>query len=205
MRWPALLPDLPACTCPTRFALPRPHCRRGNMVELPTLIDLFYARPSDLGRLTKVSSGQMPSRYCELLNHQHHMTVTVEAHHRSPVDVRVLERKSERSFYSRKILLARQSDGRVVQFGIMRVNFEYLSPAVRTEIEGEKTPLGRVLIKHNVLREIELISLRKVVPGPDLCQMLDISPAQVTYGRTAIIHCNGEPGVELLEIVTPER
>src|SRR5689334_16748056 len=99
------------------------------MVELSTLIDLFYAEPTDLGRLTEVSAGQMPPPYRQLLDHQHHMTVTVEAHHRSPVDVRVLERKNDRDFYSRKILLARQLDGRVVQFGIMRVNFEYLSPA----------------------------------------------------------------------------
>jgi hypothetical protein len=28
-------------------------------------------------------------------------------------------------------------------------------------------------------------------------------PVQITYGRTAIIHCDGEPAVELLEIVTP--
>jgi hypothetical protein len=26
---------------------------------------------------------------------------------------------------------------------------------------------------------------------------------QVTYGRTAVIHLNGEPAIELLEIVAP--
>jgi chorismate-pyruvate lyase len=174
------------------------------MVELSTLIDLFYAQPADLGRFTKVSAEQMPPPYRELLDHQHHMTVTVEAHHRSPVDVRVLERKSDSNFYSRKILLSRQTDGHVVQFGIMRVNFEYLSSAVRREIESEEIPLGRVLISHNVLREIELVSLWKVEPGSDLCEIFSVSPQQTTYGRTAMIHCNGEPGVELLEIVTPE-
>jgi chorismate-pyruvate lyase len=138
------------------------------MVEISSLIDLFYANPADLGQFIEVPSGRLPPPFGDLLDHQHHMTVTVEAHHRSPVDVRVLERKSERNFYSRKILLARQTDGRVVQFGIMRVNFEYLSPAVRQEIESEKIPLGRVLISHNVLREIELVSLWKVEPGPDL-------------------------------------
>jgi chorismate-pyruvate lyase len=175
------------------------------MVEISNLIDLFYPEPAELGRLTEVSSEQTPPPYRQLLDHQHHMTVTVEAHHRSPVDVRVLERKNEQNFYWRKILLARKSDGRVVQFGIMRVNFEYLGPAVRQEIKSETIPLGRVLISHNVLREIELVSLWKVEPGPDLCQLFSILPHQITYGRTAIIHCNGEPGVELLEIVTPKE
>jgi chorismate-pyruvate lyase len=173
------------------------------MVELSALIKLFYADASALGRFTQVSAAEMPQPYRQLLAHQHHMTVTVEAHHRSPVDVRVCERKTDGNYYSRKILLARQSDGRVVQFGIMRVNFAYLSLEVRREIESELIPLGRVLINHNVLREIELESLWKVEPGPDLCQLFDISLGQVTYGRTALIHCNGEPGVELLEIVTP--
>jgi chorismate-pyruvate lyase len=173
------------------------------MVELSTLIDLFYPDAAALGQFTQVSAEEMPPPYGELLAHQHHMTVTVEAHHRSPVDVRVLERKTDGNYYSRKILLARQSDGRVVQFGIMRVNFAYLSPEVRREIESESIPLGRVLINHNVLREIELESLWKVEPGPDLRQLFDISAGQITYGRTALIHCNGEPGVELLEIVTP--
>jgi hypothetical protein len=35
--------------------------------------------------------------------------------------------------------------------------------------------------------------------------MFDIGPADTTYGRTAVIDCNGEPAVELLEIVTPVR
>ena len=30
-----------------------------------------------------------------------------------------------------------------------------------------------------------------------------MQPGQITYGRTAIIHFDGEPAVELLEIVTP--
>jgi len=30
------------------------------------------------------------------------------------------------------------------------------------------------------------------------------APGQTTYGRTALIYCNGEPAVELLEIVTPD-
>jgi chorismate-pyruvate lyase len=175
------------------------------MVELSALVELFYPEPAVLGRFTEVSADEMPQPYRDLLAHRHHMTVTVEAHHHSPVDVQVLDRKSEGNYYSRRILLTRQSDGRVVQFGIMRVNFAYLSPEVRREIESEDIPLGRVLINHNVLREIELSSLWKVEPGPDLCQCLGISPGQIAYGRTAIIHCNGEPGVELLEIVTPER
>jgi hypothetical protein len=85
----------------------------------------------------------------------------------------------------------------------VRLNFEYLSPEVQRRIEIQSTPLGRILIEHNVLREIELVSLWRVSPGPDLCQLFGLEGPEITYGRTAIIHCNGSPAVELLEIVTP--
>ncbi len=173
--------------------------------ELSTLVGLFYTAPAELGQFAEVTAEEMPEPYRGLLAHRHHMTVTVEQFHGSAVDVRVLGTKTDGIHYSRRILLARQSDGRVVQFGIVRLNFDYLSPAVRREIERQRTPLGRVLINHNVLREIELVSLWRIVPGHDLCDLFGTPPEQTAYGRTAIIHCNGEPAVELLEIVAPEE
>ena len=61
---------------------------------------------------------------------EEHMTVTVEEFHHSPVDV-VLAKKTVLPHYARKILLSRQTDGRVVQFGIVRLNFSYLAPEVQ--------------------------------------------------------------------------
>jgi chorismate-pyruvate lyase len=173
--------------------------------ELSSLVELFYDSPAELGLLNAVAASSLEQPYRELLAHPHHMTVTVERFHKSPVDVQVLDTSGAGDRYSRRILLTRQSDGRVVQFGIVRLNFEFLSPEVRREIESQSIPLGRVLIKHNVLREIELVAIWRVKPGPDLCKLLDCEPDQITYGRTAIIHCNGEPAVELLEIVTPVK
>ncbi len=145
----------------------------------------------------------MPLAYQTLLAHQNHMTVTVEHFHHSPVDVRVLATSMAGDHYSRKILLSRQSDGKVVQFGIVRLDFRYLNTAVRQAIESQSTPLGRILIEYNVLREVHLSHLWRVEVGPDLASLFAVAPGTVTYGRTAIIDCNGEPAVELLEIVTP--
>jgi hypothetical protein len=131
------------------------------------------------------------------------MTVTVERFHHSPVDVKVLATSLSGQHYARKILLARQSDGTIVQFGIVRLNFAHVSPEVRREIESQRTPVGRVLIQHNVLREIHLMRLWKVTPGPDLRQLFGLQAGETTYGRTAVIDFSGEPAVELLEIVTP--
>ncbi len=91
----------------------------------------------------------------------------------------------------------------VVQFGIMRLDFSCVDPAVRREIESQRTPLGRILIEHNVLREVHLTRLYKVTPGEDLRRLFGMQPGEITFGRTALIHFDGEPAVELLEIVAP--
>lgn len=171
--------------------------------DVDTLTGLFYAQPEQLGRFAEATSDSLPEVHRALLDHEHHMTVTVETHYGSPVDVRVLDKVLTPTHYARKILLVSQANGAVVQFGIMRVNLAYLSEPVRREIESEKTPLGRVLIKHNVLRKVHLVQLWRVTPGPDLRQYFGLTDESVTYGRTALIECDGEPAVELLEIVRP--
>jgi chorismate-pyruvate lyase len=172
--------------------------------ELDTLVALFYDAPARLADFTEVQAADMPPVYQRLLAHNHHMTVTVELRHGSLVDVHVLATKQQGHHYARKILLTRRLDGRVVQFGIVRIDFGFLGDDVRREIESQSTPLGRILIEHNVLREVELFKLWQVVPSEDLCQLFNIAATSLTYGRTALIHCNGQPAIELLEIVTPE-
>jgi len=153
--------------------------------------------------MDEIAPAQVPEPYHQLLVHTHHMTVTVEEFYATPVDVQVLATKQAGHHYSRKILLSRQSDRHIVQFGIVRLNFDFLDPQVRREIESQQTPLGRILIRHNVLREIELVGLWRVAPGPDLSQLFGTAAGQITYGRTALIHCNGQPAVELLEVLAP--
>ena len=86
----------------------------------------------------------------------------------------------------------------------MRLATTFLGPEIRREIEEEQTPLGRILIKYNVLRIVRLLSLWKIDPSLELAQFLGLSNLQTCYGRTALIYCNGVPAVELLEIVPPE-
>jgi chorismate-pyruvate lyase len=173
------------------------------MPDLNALVALFYADPQRLGRFHQVMAEQMPADYRTLLAHEAHMTVTVEAFHECRVDVQVIDRRTDGSQYSRKILLTRQRDARVVQFGIMRIDFRYLEAEVQSEIEREATPLGRILIEHNVLRRVRLASLWQVSPGEDLQALFQVEQPRLTFGRTAMIECNGEPAVELLEIVAP--
>jgi chorismate-pyruvate lyase len=173
--------------------------------EHETLVRLFYGSPDELAHFELIDRADAPPVYRALLHHEHHMTVTVENFHGCPVNVRVLETRRDNDHYARKILLTRQSDGEVVQFGIMRLNLAIVSDDVRREIESQQIPLGRLLIAHNVLRKITLMQLYRIRPGADLCRLFEMGPKEITYGRTALIDFDGEPAVELLEIVTPVR
>jgi chorismate-pyruvate lyase len=172
----------------------------------PTLPALFALFPpaDDVPLYERVAPQVVPPPYHGLLVHEHHMTVTVEAYHGDLVNVRVLTSRQDGDTYARKILLTLQGSGKVVQFGIMRVHLQYCSAAVRAEIVAAQTPLGRILIQHDVLRRIEPTGFLRVHPGPALRKWFGPAGGRPTYGRLAFIHCDGKPAIELLEIVAPE-
>ena len=171
--------------------------------DLPTLAGLFYTYPEDIGDFHEVTAAELPAPYDRLLAHDGHMTESVEAFHGCSVDVEVVATHVTATHYARKSLLRRQTDRRVVQFGIARLTFEFLSDDVRREIESEGIPLGRVLINHNVMRHVQLFALWRLEAGADLRSLFGLEKPTEVYGRTALIYTNGEPAVELLEILAP--
>jgi chorismate-pyruvate lyase len=173
------------------------------MPALDHLAGLFYSELAELGAFEEVLAEAVPEPYRKLLAHHEHMTVAVEQHHGCKVDVEVLRAQTDGDYYSRKILLHRQSDRGVVLFGIPRINLRLLADDVRREIVGQTTPLGRVLIEHNIMREVQLASLYRVEPGPDLQRLMGLPANATTYGRTAFIYLDGYIAIELLEIVSP--
>jgi chorismate-pyruvate lyase len=170
--------------------------------ELEFLAKLYYRSVDELGEFQEVRAEELPSVYRMLLAHDQHMTVTLEAYHGCRVEVTVLDSTVRESHYQRKSILRRQTDGAVVLLGIVRIARALLTPGVRQAIEAQRTPLGRILIRHNVLRNVRPLSYWRIVPGEDLCRLFDLQPSQVCYGRTAIIYCDTLPAIELLEVVT---
>jgi chorismate-pyruvate lyase len=168
------------------------------------LATLFYSELGELGQFQPVSVESLPADYRSLLAHQDHMTVALEAFYDAHVNVRPLAEWRDEASYARASLLSRQTDGAVVQFGIMRIWLADLPAALEQEITSRKTPLGRALIRHNVLREVELITLWQIEPGPVLRRHLPLPRGGPIYGRSAQILVDERPTVQLLEIVTIE-
>jgi chorismate-pyruvate lyase len=82
----------------------------------------------------------------------------------------------------------------------MRIWLADLPARAQDEVKSKKSPLGRVLIRHNVLREVELITLWRIEAGPILRQHLQLTGNAPIYGRTAQILVDDRPTVQLLEI-----
>jgi chorismate-pyruvate lyase len=162
--------------------------------------DLLW--PAD-SSATLIHAAALPEPYRMLLAHSEHMTVTMEAHYGKPVDVRVLEAGRVGEFYHRRILLALHGTDRIVQYGLVRIDLGLLPPAVRAAILAEDTPLGRILIEHNVLRRVEPTAFLQVDPGRSLVEALNLAEPTPLFGRTGVIFCDDRPAIAVLEIPGP--
>lgn len=173
---------------------------------VPLTLDELYASfpdAADRPAVEPVPADRVPEPYRRLLVHAHHMTVTVEAYYGGPVDVTVLDARHDGDSYARKILLTLRGTGLVVQFGIVHIDLGLLAPAVRDEIVSRRTPLGRVLIRHNVLRTVRPVQFFRAVPGDVMSGWFGLAEPVPTYGRLGVIFTDGKPAIRVAEILAP--
>lgn len=171
--------------------------------ELLALTNLFPSVEPLFLKAEHIPSAVTPEPYKTMLVHDHHMTLAMEAHHQCTVEVKVLAHKLDGDLYAREILLLKQGTDIVVQYGLVRFNLGYVTAEVRHEILAQQTPLGRILINHNVLRHIDLGAILEMTAGPGLARHFQMPVGGVTYGRMATIFCNRQPAVDLLEVSRP--
>jgi chorismate-pyruvate lyase len=171
----------------------------------PLLSELYrlFDETAEVPKSDLVPEDTIPQPYRHLLVHSHHMTVTVEEFYGGPVNVRVLARRRYGNSYARKILLEVAATGHVVQFGIVRIRLDQCAEPVRDEILSETTPLGRILIEHDVLRRIEPTAYLQMRTDPELTTHFGLKTPSDAWGRLALIYCDGQPAIELLEILAP--
>lgn len=151
-----------------------------------------------------VAPGDVPPPFHGLLVHNEHMTTSLEEYHGQPVRLEVIEDRLDRDMYWRKILLC-VGDNHVVEVGVVRIHLRYTSDAVRQEILHRERPLGEILIRHDVLRRIEPKWFFKFESPSPVVAAFDRPIEGPVYGRVGLIHCDGQPAIELLEVVSGDR
>lgn len=146
-----------------------------------------------------LTADELPAAARELLVHEEHMTERLRAHYRTDPLLRVHAERRAAGVYAREIhLLAGGSDA-PIEFGIVRMHEQWLESAALAEILRRERPLGDILVAHDVLRKIEPRWFFRFAPGSRPCR--ELATAAPAYGRVGIIHCNGAPAIELLEVV----
>jgi len=183
---------------------PTPSDRADAVGRAAGLIEVFCPNLASFGLITVVAANSLPAVDRQLLDHRSHMTVTMERHHACRLGVRVVaERKEDKgsgSKYAREILLV-CPEGRVLQYGIVRIDLAAVDAATAAAIRRAAEPLGRVLMSAGLLCDVQHVSLLRIEPGAHLRR---VTGATVPLsGRVAEIRVAGQPAIELLEIVLP--
>ena len=151
-------------------------------------------------RREPVQAAQLVEPYRGLLVHHEHMTAVLQAHHGGALQLEVLQECLDDNIYSRLIQLTVRDSAQVVETGIARLNLELMDDAVRGAILTRNRPLGDVLIRHEVLRWIQPLWFLRFSGRSGLLQPFGPGSPEA-FGRIGIIHCHGQPAIELLEIV----
>ena len=185
------------------LSAPRPvvECSAGIEAIDHLCAHLGGAAPGTQG-CTEVAPDEVPSTFHGLLVHNGHMTTVLEDHYGRPVALHVLSRREEPNDYSRKITLSPEGRQTVVEYGVVHLNLRHMPPAVAEEIRAARRPLGDILIRHNVHRRVEPRFFLRFDPGAEHLRWFDTQLPHTIYGRVGTIYCDGEPAIELLEIVT---
>ena len=177
--------------------------RRSAVERAVELLSLFHDNPQAFAGLEHVEASAVPEPYVGLLAHNSHMTVAMERFHGGSVSLRVVAEgggagSSAEDAYAREILLA-NSEGKVVQYGIVRIDLSPLPAPARARILQKREPLGRILIESGVHRDVQAVELLHLAPSSAFASLLEADGP--TYGRVAEMRLNGRPAVEVLEVV----
>lgn len=168
--------------------------------ELASLCEGFFDDLTWLSGCESVAVDQLPPEIRRMLVHGEHMTATLKRHYNQPVALRVLDHRTDGETYRRKILLTVDDGRRVVEFGIVRMTFAALDDAAREVVLSRQTPLGEIFERFDVLTKVEPRGYLRFTSDTPIVQCF--SPATTAaFGRLGVIHCNGDPAVELLEVV----
>ena len=166
---------------------------------------LAFFGESRIPQCLEIDAEEVPQSERELLVHRRHMTVTLEEYYRDRVKVVPYRVHQQGDLYGRKLDLVAVSSGLVVMTGIMLFNFSCCGSKVRDLILAEEVPLGRILIENRILRRISSETFVRIEAGDPFVERFDLKAPQPAFGRLATIFYDGEPAVDLLEVVRPEE
>lgn len=169
---------------------------------VPVPLDVMYEHagiPAPV--FTAVEPGDIPAPYRSLLDHERAMTMTLEAHHDSRVQLRTLACLREGHWYFRKVLLSEEVSGRPAEMGIVPVDLDAFGPGVRKRILRGRVPLGRLLRESGVDYVSRPTAFLAITPNPELLGVFWMAKSRTLYGRQTELTLEGRKVGRIVEIL----
>ncbi len=173
----------------------------GAKDAMAALCDGFFADLNWVASCAETAPEDIPEPARRLLVHNSHMTATLQAHYDQPIELQVLEYRRADDQYRRKILLTIDRGEKVVEFGVIRLDLRFTPPEVQSAILERNQPLGDIFGQHRVLTEVQPMWYLRLPSESPPVRLFHPAVAGDAFGRIGVIHCNGRPALELLEVV----
>lgn len=151
-----------------------------------------------------IDGAAVPEPYRTLLVHTGDMTSRLEAHHHSPLKIRVLHRSHTPETYRREVLLCTVDGELPVEYGAIEINLAAFPEPLRAEILEEKQPLGGLLNAHGFQYRSEPRGYLRVLPDLTLCRLFGVEAASAFYGRSnVLLGADGTVLAQIVEVLRP--
>ena len=168
------------------------------------LWNLYSRAGLALPKFELMEGPMLPEPYQTLLVHHRDMTRTLEAHHQSPIHLRLLDQMQEGLTYSRTVVLALNKSDRPVEFGASRVLLKGIPEPWCAQIIEAHLPLGGILNASGIPYRSQPSAFFRTL-GDDLIRSaLRVEGLVPLYGRRNTLSAsNGSTLAEIVEILPP--
>lgn len=151
-----------------------------------------------------IDASALPEPAKTLLAHNRDMTSTLESFHEGTVVLRALHRHEEDGILERQVLLVLKSNGKVVEFGEIRIHLDTLPDGARQLVRGSHLPLGAILAHLEIEHECQPSVFVRLIADDAIQELLSMRGPDGLYGRRGrVTWPDGSVLAEVVEILPP--
>lgn len=168
-------------------------------------LSLFRAKDGrPLPIVEPINGADMPQPYRDLLVHKGDMTSRLEAFHKVPMKLRVLNLERTPNAYRREVLLCARDTGLPVEYGANEINLSAFDESLQNEILEGRLPLGGLLNRAGTKYRSEPRAFLRILPDLALCRLFGLDLAGGFFGRSnTLLDERGTVLARIVEVLRP--
>lgn len=176
------------------------------MREWPVERGLFYPLSEFATGVTgtQVPGVDVPDLQRSLLVHERDMTPTLEAFHKEPIHLHLLEKRLELDTFLRLVVLTTDETEKAVEYGAIAIHLELFPERARELITGCHVPLGSILARESIPHVSCPQGFFRLEADKRIAEALGLPGPATLYGRrSALRTLEGKVLADVVEILPP--